>query len=64
MMVITNRPLALPWRLLRAYARDQRLSADDFQLFLRFVRALDDEYLTILAERRAGGSGGNEEEND
>ena len=59
-MLIINRPLPLRWKTLHRYAAARGLDGDDFELFLRVLRALDGEYLKIRAELRSGVSGGNE----
>jgi hypothetical protein len=59
--LISNRPLPLKWTTLNTYARRHRLEGDDFELFVRMVRSLDLEYLTVLAEQQAGQQGNDEE---
>lgn len=46
-----SRPLPLQWATLKTYAEHNDISRDDFALFLKLMRGMDVEFLTIAAEQ-------------
>jgi len=61
LVIITNRPLPLRWKILRDYAESHRLADDRFPMFYQLIRALDNEYLAIQAEQQNNRSPTDEE---
>lgn len=51
----TSRPLPIRFSAVCAYAQQYDYTGQEFDLLLRLVRALDDEYLKIKAEQRDHG---------
>lgn len=52
--IVSSRPLPIPWGAIKSYADHYQIAGDEFELFARYLRAMDTEYLTIFAEQRAG----------
>lgn len=49
--IAKSRPLPLRWETMKAYADHNDLSRDDFSMFLKLIRGMDMEFLTIAAEQ-------------
>lgn len=64
LMQIVNTPRPIEWLTLDAYAARAGLAGEDYQLFLRVLRALDDEYLKVKAELAAGISDDDDDDDD
>lgn len=48
--VIESLPGRIPYMAIASYARDLRITGEEFDRFLRLIRALDGEYLEIVGD--------------
>lgn len=53
-MRITNVPQPIRWRTLDRYAMRIGYEGESYETFMRLLRALDNEFLKVAAEKRSG----------
>jgi len=61
-MIIANKPRRIAWRTLDAYAERGGFCGEERVLFLRLMRAMDDELLKVKAEQGPGQTEPSEDE--
>jgi len=49
--IIEPIPRRIPYVSISRYARDFEIAGEGFETFILLIRAIDDEYITIMAER-------------
>jgi len=64
LMQIINTPKPIEWKTRDAYAMRAGLEGEDYQLFMRVIREMDDEYLKVMAEKAKGISNDDDDAGD